>query len=272
MERREYLLGDRASAGERTIEAAGRNRALDIGRNGAAIALMWVLYSLARSFSQATDSVALANARAVRAFQERVGIGIEAELQQLVLTEPVALFANSYYLLHFPVTIALVVIAFLRSRDHVFPILRDGLVVMTVAGLAVYVLFPLAPPRLLNGVVDASVVYGPNPYSLPGTGAANQLAAMPSMHVAWAVALSWVLFRVRSRLWLGIMGIVHPLITVFIVLVTGHHFLVDVLAGAFVGIAAIAAVSNVHSRAVVGPEGASANGGTPEAFHTLSTG
>lgn len=248
-----------------------RNRASDVLRNGSIIAAVWVAYSAVRSVTVGADNVARENAELVRAFQESLGVAIEPALQELFLTEMVGLFANTYYLLHFPVTVGLLLITFFRSRDLLFPILRDGLVVMTAVGLAIHVAFPLAPPRMLDGVVDASLMYGPSPYSFPGSDAANQLAAMPSMHVAWAIALGWTILHVRSDVKLWIVAVGHPLVTFFVVLVTGHHFLADVLAGCLVAIVALVIVSMIHGHpgmAVVKRQIAEES---PEAFPNLST-
>lgn len=225
-----------------------RNRATDVLRNGSIIAGVWFAYSVVRSFSVGAESVARQNAELVRAFQESLGVAIEPALQELFLTEVVGRFANTYYLLHFPVTVGLLVVTFFRSRDLLFPILRDSLVVMTGVGLAVHMFFPLAPPRMLDGIIDASLLYGPNPYDLPGSDAANQLAAMPSMHVAWAIALGWTILHTRNDIKLWIVGALHPLVTFFVVLVTGHHFLADVVVGCVVAIAALMIVSTVYGH------------------------
>jgi len=248
-----------------------RTRATDVATNGSVIALLWLFYSAVRSVTHGAEQVAHENAELVRAFQERLGLAIEPALQQLFLTELVGSFANVYYLLHFPLTVGLLIITFLTSRRHLFPILRDSLVIMTLVGLVVHVIFPLAPPRKLTGIVDAPALYGPNPYDLPGGDAANQLAAMPSMHVAWAIALGWALFHVRGKRHLWIVAVAHPLITLFVVLVTGHHFLADVIAGSLVAIAAIGLVWLVHGRPAALARDRQRETGKLESLHTLST-
>ena len=61
------------------------------------------------------------------------------------------------------------------------------LVVVTLGALAIHVVFPLAPPRMMPGFVDTMVLYGPNPYNSQAVQSfANQYAAMPSLHVGWA--------------------------------------------------------------------------------------
>ena len=57
--------------------------------------------------------------------------------------------------------------------------------------------------------------------------AANQLAAMPSLHMAWATWCTLVLWRLTARRWVRILAIVYPCLTCFAVLATGNHFLAD---------------------------------------------
>jgi hypothetical protein len=85
---------------------------------------------------------------------------------------------------------------------------------------------------MLGGFIDAAARIGPNPYDLPGADSANQLAAMPSMHVGWAVIVGVALCAAHSNRWVRCVAIVHPLITVAVVVVTAHHFFADVAAGA----------------------------------------
>lgn len=249
-----------------------RTHAIGLAKNGAAIASMWFLYSVVRSTTAGAEQVARNNAELVLAWQQSVGLAIEPALQRWLLTDIVGVFANVYYLLHFPVTVALLIATCLWSRKHIFPILRDSLLVMTGVGLVLHLFFPLAPPRMLDGIIDASTMYGPNPYSVPGSEAANQFAAMPSMHVAWAIALGWTLFRISTRRSLWIIAMAHPLVTLFVVLVTGHHFLIDVVVGSLVGILAISLVSSVHQRTTNLDTPAQRVADTSDPFHTLSTG
>ena len=199
-----------------------------------------------RVFADGTDEAARENARLVSSFQDAIGIGVESALQAAFLGETVATIANSYYLLHFPATVLLLVVTFARSRNTVFPIVRDGLVIMTLVGVVVHLIFPLAPPRMLDGIIDASTMYGPDPYAIPGSGAANQFAAMPSMHVAWAIVAGWALFRARAGRPFRVLGLVHPVITVIVVLITGHHFVLDAVVGSVLAAVGLVVAARLH--------------------------
>ncbi len=71
---------------------------------------------------------------------------------------------------------------------------------------------------------------------------ANQLAAMPSLHMAWAAWCALVLWRLSPRLWVRVLALAYPCLTCVAVLATGNHFLLDVFAGlATAGLAVMAA-------------------------------
>ena len=93
--------------------------------------------------------------------------------------------------------------------------------------------FPVAPPRMLPGFVD--VVAATHAIGSWHTGAlashANELAAMPSLHIAWAVWCTVVVWRISTRGWARALAVVYPFVTAFAVLSTGNHFVLDVLGG-----------------------------------------
>jgi hypothetical protein len=121
---------------------------------------------------------------------------------------------------------------FLRKPAHYLWI-RRAIVVQTMLALLGHLFFPLAPPRMLpsHGMVDTAAVYGPAVYGRPdGHSMANQYAAMPSLHVGWALAIAVGLIAAHHspwrRLWL-----LHPLLTTLVVVSTGNHYWLDCLVG-----------------------------------------
>lgn len=125
---------------------------------------------------------------------------------------------------------------------------RRALVASTGVALAVYLLLPVAPPRMLPGFVDTAAVHGQSVYGDAGASAlANQYAALPSLHVGWAVLVALACITAgRSRwrwLWLA-----HPVVTVGVVVVTANHFWLDAAAGAALVALAWHASGLVHRR------------------------
>jgi hypothetical protein len=91
--------------------------------------------------------------------------------------------------------------------------------------------------RMMAGFIDTAAVVGPDPYALGISGGANQLAAMPSLHVGWAVLVAlgvvWIGSSARRRLIL-----VHPIMTLAVVVLTANHYWIDAIAAvAIVGAA-----------------------------------
>jgi len=214
----------------------------------ALLAGAWFAYRVVRMVGADRQADAFANARQVVDFQEMGGIAIERSLQAFVLGNDILVtVANWYYLAHFPVTIAVLLIAWKTSRFGAYVFLRNSLVGVTSVALVAHAVFPLAPPRMLPGYVDTGKVLGPSPYDIPGSGAANQFAAMPSMHVAWALIVALTVFALTSRRWIRAVAVFHAVATTLVVVLTGNHFVIDALI-------AFALVALVACLLVIGTE------------------
>src|SRR5690606_20267921 len=115
---------------------------------------------------------------------------------------------------------------------------RNLWILQTSAALVLHLSFPLAPPRMFPqwDFVDTMTRYGPSPYEGASGGLANQFAAMPSLHVGWAVLIAYVVLRTGPR-WLGVLAALHATLTMVIVIITANHWWID----AFVAVALLAA-------------------------------
>jgi hypothetical protein len=104
----------------------------------------------------------------------------------------------------------------------------------TTLGCLLVQLLPVAPPRMLPGIIDTGLLYNQSVYSngLP----IDQLSAMPSVHVAWAVLVGYYTWRISPSRWRWI-GPAHSVITIFVVVATGNHWWLD-------GIVAVAILSS----------------------------
>ena len=135
---------------------------------------------------------------------------------------------------------------FVRHRDR-YPWARNVLAIST--GLCLLTqLLPVAPPRMLVdlGFVDTAVFYNQSVYGPFGSGIANQLSAMPSVHVGWAVFIAYVVIRVSPSPWRWLI-LLHPFVTVFVVVVTANHFWADGLVAAAIFASVFAAAHVVES-------------------------
>ena len=143
--------------------------------------------------------------------------------------------ANYYDNAHFVVTLGLVAVIWWKWPDRYRP-LRNSMVLLNVFGMVVYWFVPTAPPRLYNpsryfDVVAATHAFGSWHSGTLAT-AANQLAAMPSLHIGWACWSALAAWRVLPRRRWAYLVWIYPVVTAVAVLSTGNHFLMDVLAGA----------------------------------------
>ena len=96
--------------------------------------------------------------------------------------------------------------------------------------------------------MDLAAKYGESVYGAVGPNAgADQLSAMPSVHVAWSILVAWaVITRARSR-WRWLI-LLHPAVTVFVVVATGNHFWADGIVAAVIDAAVISAQSLLARR------------------------
>ncbi len=202
--------------------------------NIAGLGGLWVLYSVVRNITADSWGVATEHARWLIQFQDRVGLPSEAVFQSVFLDHEWFLrAANVFYLgAHFPSIFIFLAWGMIWQRDHL-PRIRWALIGSTAAGLMIHLAFPLAPPRLLrfSGFVDTASVFGPDPYALGVTDAANELAAMPSMHVGWALLISLFVVQVSTSRWRWLV-LLHPIVTTIVVVVTANHYWTDVFVGA----------------------------------------
>lgn len=188
---------------------------------------------------------AIRNAREVHHVERWLPLPSEQTLQALALPFPhLVQAANAFYaVMHFPVTVGVLVWLFWR-RPHYYAWARSSIVLATAAALILFVTFPVAPPRLVPGldVIDTGVVYGQSVYGplQPGS-LANQLAALPSLHVGWALLVAIVMVAACRTRWRWL-WVAHPAVTLAVVVVTGNHYWLDGLAGIALVVGALVAV------------------------------
>lgn len=182
---------------------------------------------------------AMERGRQIAAWQDAWHLPSEQTVQRLMLEVPhLPAAADVYYAYaHLNGTAVFVVWLWWRHRD-VYPRARFVIIASTLACLLVQTV-PVAPPRLLPdlGFVDTALQDGHSVYGQFGAGMADQLAAMPSVHVAWAVIVGWYLWWCAPRRW-GWIGPLHTVVTVLVVVGTANHWWLDgLVAAGFVALA-----------------------------------
>jgi hypothetical protein len=224
-------LGAAVSAGTATTAAPARTRWwVEL------LAIGWLLfvYDAITNLAPLRLSAALGNARGILHVERVLQIDPELTLDRWLASHHTlaAILANYYDNAHFAVTLGL--LGYLWwSRADLYRPLRNSLVLVNVIGFVVFWRFPVAPPRMLDGFTD--VVASTHAFGSWHTGAlasqANQVAAMPSLHMAWAGWCALALWRIGERTWVRAVAVAYPCLTAMAVLATGNHFVLDILAG-----------------------------------------
>lgn len=208
-------------------------------------------YRLGRHLVDGRPDEAMAHARQIWDLQHTLHLPGEDTLQRWALGwDGWVLPANHYYVgVHFPLTGLFLAWIWWRHRDA-WPRVLAAFALSMVIALVIHALYPLTPPRLLPGahMVDLMNVYGPTAYAeKPGEGIANQFAAMPSLHVGWALLVAWGVIRYASGRWRWL-AVAHPVITLLVVVLTANHYWLDGVVGAAVVIASLALTLRLEGR------------------------
>jgi PAP2 superfamily protein len=211
-----------------------------------------ILYETVRGIAESNPAAAFSNARAIVELEQNTGLFFEQGLQAWAMGQRVLIdMANFMYVnSHFVMTTGALVWLYLRHNDRFYFVRNMFMVAMGLA-LVGYVLLPTAPPRFFPelGFVD-TIAYYVNVKHDSGLVALffNPYAAVPSMHVAFALLISVpALLVVRNRVAKVLWG-VYPLLVAFVVIVTGNHWFMDAVAGAVVAGASALIATHVLSR------------------------
>jgi hypothetical protein len=165
-----------------------------------------------------------------------------------------------YATVHFPAMIVFLIWMFVRHRDG-YPQVRNTVAIVTGVALAIQ-LIPVAPPRLTPGLgfVDTGALYHQSVYARVGTPGPDQLSAMPSVHVGWALLVALGVLVFSTSRWRYLI-IAHPVLTILAVVATGNHWWFDgIVALWLIGLAIVVeraahgAVEAVGARVTRAPE------------------
>lgn len=204
-------------------------------------------YFLIRGGVSGRVTEALDRAADLVALERWLGVYWEPAMQGWILGSRalIELFNGVYFWAHMPVIIAVAIWLFWRRRG-VYAFTRNAFVGSAAIGLAMYYLLPTAPPRLLPeaGLVDTMALYSQASYQAQEVGPfVNAYAALPSLHLGWALLIAMALWMARPQgrggaalaatlaATLGLLLVAGQLVSI---VVTGNHFLLDAVAGALV--------------------------------------
>ncbi|MEU9348218.1 phosphatase PAP2 family protein [Streptomyces sp. NPDC048278] len=201
------------------------------------IAVSYWTYSLIRNAVPEQRAQALRNADRIWQAERGLGIAVEESVNHAVNSVNWLIVGMNYYYatLHFVVTLGVLVWLY-RSHPGRYAAARLALFATTGVALLGYYLFPLAPPRLMNGgrFVDTVMVH--HTWGSMASGdlkhMSNQYAAMPSMHIGWSLWCGLTIFALASIPWVRLLGLLYPTATLLVIVATANHFWLDAVGGA----------------------------------------
>jgi cytochrome bd-type quinol oxidase subunit 2 len=209
---------------------------------------LYAVYEGTRGLVAGDERVALRHARDVVSLERSLHIFVEGPVQHAAVVVPglIGTLGFAYLTLHLSVTGCLLLWLH-RRRPAAYPFVRTTLLLASALAVVGYVVFPTAPPRLSDlGILDAisgghvdlnaglvSSLYNPN-------------AAVPSMHVGYALIVGASLARYAPHRSTRLAGLAYPPFVVLVIVATGNHFFVDAAAGA-----AVAGVAFLVARLLV---------------------
>ncbi|WP_082748325.1 phosphatase PAP2 family protein [Nocardioides jensenii] len=186
-----------------------------------------------RGATEGSVDLAVQHAHLIVDLEKSLGIYLEKTLQEPFTNSGVlATLANWVYIWgHWPVIGATMLWTGIWHRD-VFLRFRDAMLVSGLLGMSIFVFFPVAPPRLAGlGFMDSVTERSFSYRVLQPPAFVDQYAAMPSLHAGWDLLVGIAVVTAASSLALRVFGFVMPVLMAVAVVVTGNHFILDVVAG-----------------------------------------
>jgi hypothetical protein len=214
---------------------------LDVLRQLALFGAAYLAYSIVRGLVEGRATAAFQHARELIHIEERLHLFVEPSVQAWAASSHLVMDASSWLYVNAQTTVTVSALVYLYLRhNRSFYFVRNMLMIAMAIALVAYAVFPTAPPRFMPewGFFDpvADLTGVPIHTGHGGGGATTALtnlyAAVPSMHVAFALLIGWPLARlVRWRV-LRVAWLLYPLLIAFVIVVTANHFILDALLGA----------------------------------------
>ena len=234
-------------ASRKLIDAVSRRRAFRDAFEIGLVALAFLAYFVVRGSVVDREVEALRNAVNIIELERSLGFFWEPELHAAILDNRalVQLFNAIYFWLDFPLIVAIGLWLYFAHRRQ-YTVARDSLLASGAIALIVYQLFPVMPPRLLPpdasfGFVDTLSEYSSLTYQAQSTEAfVNPYAAVPSLHVGWALLVGGVLIWTTPNLWLRALGVFLPIGQLAAIIFTANHYILDAMAGLVVALMGLA--------------------------------
>src|SRR5580700_11211890 len=232
------LMVDRARLLQRRVLPHGW---LDVLRQVSLFGAAYLAYRLVRGLVEGDANAAFAHARDLISLERTLHVFVEPSIQAWASGSHFVMVLTSwtYVNAQTTVTVAALVYLYLRHNRNFYFVRNMFMIAMGIA-LVGYIVFPTAPPRFLpewgfvDSVSDFTGMHVETAHGGGGTASAltNLYAAVPSMHVAFALLVGWPLARLVRWRALRVLWLLYPLLMAFVIIATANHFVIDALLGA----------------------------------------
>jgi membrane-associated phospholipid phosphatase len=211
---------------------------LDVARQLALFGAAYLAYGLARGLVSGSATEAFVHARELIGVERTLHVFVEPSIQAWASSSRLLIGVSSWLYLNAQTTVtvgALVYLYLCHNRSFYF--VRNMLMISMLLALVGYAVFPTAPPRFMpewgfvDSVADATGIRN-NHDSAMMSALFNPYAAVPSMHVAFALSIGWPLARLVRWRPLRALWLVYPFLVAFVIVATANHFIVDAVLGA----------------------------------------
>jgi len=196
----------------------------------------YAMYEATRGLVAGSRQEALNHGRAVVRLEQQLHVFAEPHVQRVAEDVPglLGVLGIAYLTFHLAVTSALLFWLH-RWRPEAFAAIRTTLIVASSLSLIGFLAFPTAPPRMINAGLTDTVSHGAIDLNRGLVSALyNPYAAIPSMHVGYAVVVGAALIRYGHSTLTRAAGFLYPPFVLLVIVATGNHFFVDAAAGTLV--------------------------------------
>ncbi len=211
---------------------------LDVLRQVSLFGIAYVAYRLVRGLVEAKASEAFAHARDLIALERTLHLFVEPSIQAWASGSHVLMVSASWLYVNAQTSVTIAALLYLYLRQNrSFYFVRNMFMIAMAISLVGYLVFPTAPPRFLpewgfiDSVSELTAVHVTHA-SASLSALFNPYAAVPSMHVAFAIMIAWPLARLSRRRTVKALWLLYPLLMTFVIVVTANHFVFDALLGA----------------------------------------
>jgi hypothetical protein len=211
---------------------------LDVLRQLALFGAAYLAYRLVRGLAEGDAGAAFAHARDLISLERATHLFVEPSIQAWASGSRLLMGLSSWLYVNAQTTVTVAALVYLYVRhNRNFYFVRNMFMIAMFIALVGYTAFPTAPPRFMPewGFIDSVSAFTGvrvSHSSASMTALFNPYAAVPSMHVAFALMIGWPLARLARRRAVSVLWLLYPFVMAFVIVVTANHFIVDALLGA----------------------------------------